>query len=115
MYDICHTVSPPPCGADNQTLSLNEFTEHAMLFTFHIDPSIYHLHNTPTCTPHTLMKGVINYSSYISALLSFFFISFCYISNVKVVFIVTPGSIARSLTILSLVRRFGQKRLLNDT
>ena len=32
----------------------------------------------------------------------------------KVVFIVTPGSIARSLSILSLVRRFGQKRLLND-
>src|SRR4029434_4728666 len=32
----------------------------------------------------------------------------------KVVFIVTPGSIARSLTILSLVRRLGQKCLLND-
>src|SRR4029434_4808028 len=33
----------------------------------------------------------------------------------KVVFIVTPGFfIALSLTVLSLVRRFGQKRLLND-
>ena len=32
----------------------------------------------------------------------------------KVAFTVTPGSIACSLTILSLVRRFGQKRLLND-
>src|SRR4029434_7103338 len=28
--------------------------------------------------------------------------------------LLTPGSIARSLTILSLVRRFGQKCLLND-
>ena len=40
---------------------------------------------------------------------SFFIYFLC-----KVVFIVTPGSIASSLTVLSLVRRFGQKRLLND-
>src|SRR4029434_5363840 len=38
--------------------------------------------------------------------LSFFLFHF-------VIFLMTPGSIARSLNILSLVRRFGQKRLLN--
>src|SRR4029434_986941 len=55
-----------------------------------------------------------NYSSYISALLFLFYFILLYFLC-KEVFIVTPCFfIALSLTVLSLVRRFGQKRLLND-
>src|SRR4029434_3735157 len=59
------------------------------------------LHISVTCVTCT-------YSSYISALLFLFYFILLYLLC-KVVFIVTPGSIPRSLTVLSLVRRFGQK------
>src|SRR4029434_2042963 len=65
----------------------------------------------------TLLTGTFTGASltsrYIPALLFLFYFILLYFLC-KVVFIVTPGSIARSLTILSLVRRFGQKRLLYD-